>query len=80
MAQQAYLELLPYVRMLSTPDQARAFSSAFTLNRAYRSYSEGEYAEVPGSVLRAMLNDPRKAADRGVLSILAKSVVRMGKK
>jgi hypothetical protein len=43
-------------------------------NLAFERYRGGDYANVPGQVLRAVWNDRRYARNRGMLSIMARSL------
>jgi hypothetical protein len=55
---------------------AGRIEGAYLVNRAFERYHRGELAGVPGLVVRAIAKDPRHAANRGVTSILLRSVVR----
>lgn len=69
--------LMPSLELLGSSDTIRNFRANFAINRAYQRFQMGDYNRVPGSVLRATLNDRGKLADRGVLSILFRSIPRM---
>jgi hypothetical protein len=47
---------------------------SYSINQAFQSFQAGEYARVPGNVMRAVSNDPRFLMNRGVLSILVRSI------
>lgn len=57
----------------------RAFNGAFTINRACASYLGERYREVPARVMRAVARDPRYLLNRGVLSILVRSLAGLGR-
>jgi len=57
--------------------QIRRLKSYFLLNQAFSDYRSGRYEAVPGAVLRVVFADPQRLKERGVLSILAKSLVGM---
>lgn len=74
-ASQAFIALARQIEVLASPTQARLWSSAYRLNRAFRDYRRGAYRRVPGSILRAAIDDPLRLANRGVLSIFARSLI-----
>jgi hypothetical protein len=74
-AQHSLEVLLPFLRKVGSRDHVRWLSGLFSINQAFDDYSKGEYGRVPGSVMRAIINDPAHLADRGVLTILARSLV-----
>jgi glycosyltransferase involved in cell wall biosynthesis len=66
--------LAPYFRQLGGGRRARQLKGSFSINRAFQSYRAGEYAQVPGEVMRAVTNDPKYLFNWGVLSILLRSI------
>lgn len=52
----------------------RWLKGCYSVNRAFQSYYAGAYARVPGQVMRAITNDPKYLLNRGVLSILFRSI------
>lgn len=77
-AMQSILDnLMPYLSQLGSREQVRFFKSCYAVNRAYQHFHAGNYSAVPGDVLRATANDMGKLMDRGVLSILLRSLPRM---
>lgn len=73
-AQRAFRRLLPMLKEVGSAAEVRAWNSAYLLSRAFRHYQRRNYRRVPGSVLQAVLNNPSHLADKGVLSIFARSV------
>jgi len=57
-------------------DQAgiRQLEGTYLLSRAFRSYHSGDYAKVPGKVIRALANNPAYLRAPGVISILVRSL------
>lgn len=49
---------------------------SYLVNRAFEKYQAGEYTQVPGKVLRAWMRDFSYLANRGVLSIFLRSLVK----
>lgn len=68
--------LMPHIKSLSQKNDLRHFRACYAINRAYLRYQKGDYASVPGDVLRAVVNDAGKLWDRGVLSIFFRSLLR----
>lgn len=56
-----------------------AFAAALEIGRAYEYYGSGRHAEVPAQVLRAIRLNPRRALNRGSLSILLRAALQGGK-
>ncbi len=74
-AQRVFRKLIQMLKEVGSPGEVRAWSSAYSLSRAFRHYQRKNYRRVPGSVLQAVLNDPSRLADKGVLAIFARSVL-----
>jgi glycosyltransferase involved in cell wall biosynthesis len=72
-AQDILRELTPYLEDLGVQASVRRLNSYYSLNRAFRRYSTGEFAEVPPMILRAVASNPKYLGNRGVLSILLRS-------
>lgn len=53
---------------------ARWLQGSYAVNLAFRDYSVGNHARVPGQVLRAFRYNPRYLCNRGVLSILLRAI------
>jgi glycosyltransferase involved in cell wall biosynthesis len=73
--QQALDRLTPHLRRFGGGSLLRRVVGSNTITRAFRQFQMGKYQQVPGSVLRAVVRDPALLADRGVLSIFARSLL-----
>jgi hypothetical protein len=73
--QQALARLTPHLRHSGGGSLLRRVEGSHTITRAFREFQMGKYQQVPGSVLRAIVRDPALLADRGVLSIFARSLL-----
>lgn len=72
---QAYLEtLLPYLDEMGDRSGARALKANYSIGQAFRSYERQDFREVPRAVIQALRSDPKYAANRGVWSILLRSL------
>ncbi len=58
---------------------ARELGGIYLINRAFQNYHTGNYARVPGSVWGAMVQSPGYLANKGVWSILLRSVLQSRK-
>ena len=67
--------LTPFLRQVGTDAQLRWLNGYFSINQAFSHYLKGQYARVPASIFRAVLRDPSHLSNRGVISILARSLV-----
>ncbi len=74
-AQDRLQDLVPHLQLLGGHPSIRWLRALYSTNQAFESYRMGKYDEVPGKVARAVVNNPKHLANRGVLSILARSVV-----
>lgn len=72
--QQKIRALSPYLAKLGGSANVRKLSGRYSVNRAFQSYSVGEYAQVPRCIVPAIASDPRYLTNRGVLSILIHSI------
>lgn len=54
----------------------RWVKGGFLVNQAFRHYHAAAYQKVPAAILRALFNQPRYMANRGVLSMFFQSLVR----
>ena len=52
----------------------RRLKGYYSVNQAFQSYQAGKYAEVPTRVMQTVTNDPKYIMNRGVLSILLRSL------
>lgn len=78
-ARAALQGMIPALKKVGTAADVRWLGGYTAINTAYSQFRRGRYLSVPLSVLRAALWDPRHLADRGVIRILARSLVRIGK-
>ncbi|MEZ5317435.1 MAG: glycosyltransferase family A protein [Vicinamibacterales bacterium] len=76
-AQAALGRLAGALRSCATRAQVRRLEATYAVNRAFADYHDGRYAAVPGRVLRAVAHHPEYLANRGVLSILWRSLARV---
>lgn len=53
---------------------ARQFKGAVFVNQAFHNFHAGDVTAVPGAVARAVFNDPSHLTNRGVLSMIARSI------
>jgi glycosyltransferase involved in cell wall biosynthesis len=72
--------LVPYLEALAGRATTRDLKGLVAMNRAFRSYDHGDYAEVPGMIFRAVATNPKYLANRGVLSILLRTATGTGAK
>jgi glycosyltransferase involved in cell wall biosynthesis len=54
----------------------RWLNSSFFINQAFRSYKVGNYPNTVNTVIKAAAEDPKFLSNRGVLSILFRSIIR----
>jgi hypothetical protein len=71
--------LLPFVKQVGGPAAVRALNGCVAINRAFTSYRNQRYREVPSRVFRAFANDPHYLLNRGALSILVRSLTGTGR-
>lgn len=63
-----------YLGRIGKRTDMRWFKGAYFVDRAFRDYRQGNYAEVPNSVFRAVSSNPTYVANRGVWAILFRSL------
>jgi glycosyltransferase involved in cell wall biosynthesis len=54
----------------------RRLNGSFFINQAFRSYKVGNYPNTVNTVIKAAAEDPKFLSNRGVLSILFRSIIR----
>jgi hypothetical protein len=54
----------------------RWMMGGFLINKAHKDYRDGKYANVPSTVVKAILNNPSYLINRGVASIFVRSLIR----
>ena len=67
--------LQPFLNQVARRSGNKLMGS-YLVNRAFENYRSGSYKQVPGKVLQAWKSDPSFLTNRGVLSILLRSLVR----
>lgn len=72
--------LLPEIHRLCPEDRYHAFVGEFYARRAFQNYHQHNYRDVPGDVLNAVRNEPRFLKNRGMLSILTRSIIKKTEK
>jgi glycosyltransferase involved in cell wall biosynthesis len=73
--QELLRNLAPHLEKVGGRSEVRWLNGCYWVNRAFQSYQTGEHDKVPSQVLRAVASDPKYLANRGVLSILLRSMV-----
>jgi hypothetical protein len=71
-------ELAPYITQVGGRRSARRLKGCYSVNQAFQSFHAGDYERVPGDVIQAVTNDPSYLMNRGVLSILVRSIAGPG--
>lgn len=67
--------LSPFLNWVGKPASARWLKGCYSANKGLRSFKAGEYSIVPGNVLRAAIYDPAYLLNRGLLSIMSRSLL-----
>lgn len=67
-------KLAPYLMQVGGRRSARRLKGCYSVNQAFQSYHAGDYGRVPGRVTQAVINDPSYLLNRGILSILMRSI------
>ena len=75
-ANKAIQDLSLYLSKVCSPSLLNWFNSVYFVNRAFRGYSKGQYSNVLCSFTKAFLLNPMHLGNRGVLSILFRSIFR----
>ena len=55
--------------------EVRSFKASYYISRAFHDYGAGKFSLVPNAVLLGLVNNPKLFSNRGVFSILIKSLV-----
>ncbi len=69
------VNLVPYLDRLARRS-GKKLKGSYLINRAFEAYRAGEYKQVPAKVIQAIWDDPSYLRNRGVLSILLRSMLR----
>jgi hypothetical protein len=67
-------ELVPELDRFGRARPGTRLQALYLVNSAFESYRGGNFRDVPGAVLQAAVRDPSHLRNRGVLSILARSI------
>ncbi|HMN29575.1 MAG TPA: glycosyltransferase family 2 protein, partial [Caldilineaceae bacterium] len=70
-------KILPELEKFGGRATLRWLKGHYLVNQAFRSYRAGHYTSVPKEVLGAFANNPHYLTNRGVLSILCRSLLGM---
>jgi hypothetical protein len=75
-AAKIFLEnLSPYLDQMGDQQGVRWLKGNYAIGQAFQSYKRGEFRQVPGEVVRAIRSDPRYVSNRGVWSIMFRSLL-----
>lgn len=66
--------LTPHLAKLGGRASVRQLIGCYSVNRAFQSYHAGEYVNVRGRIIPAIVNNPKYLVNRGVLSIFLRSI------
>ncbi|MFN2126227.1 MAG: glycosyltransferase family 2 protein [Anaerolineales bacterium] len=69
-------KLTPQLKKIFTYSQLRRFNSLYLFNQAFQYYQAGDYLLVPKIVMNTLFIEPKYLANRGVLKILSKSILK----
>ncbi len=67
--------LSPFLNWVGKSASARWLKGRYSANKGLNSFGAGEYAKVPGDVFQAVISDPGYIFNRGMLSILSRSLI-----
>jgi len=70
-----YQALVPHLKNIGGKVSVRRLKGALLINHAFKSFHAGDHAIVPTRILRAIASNPKYLTNRGVLSILFRSIV-----
>ncbi len=76
--QEVIQDLAPYLNKIRPGIGPGRLKGGYWVNRAFQSYQAGEYDRVPGQVVRAVASDPKYLTNRGVLTVLLRSMAGRG--
>jgi glycosyltransferase involved in cell wall biosynthesis len=74
-AQRTLQRLAPHIAQLGGQRALRKLKGVYAVNQAFHSYGTQEYGKVLAHIRQAVANDPGYIANRGVMSLLARSLV-----
>jgi len=64
-----------HLKSLGIPKLDRTMKSYYFVNRAFLNYQSGQYRKVPLSAIMAIINSPANLKNRGLLSVLVRSLL-----
>ena len=73
-AKRVIQDLCRYMKPFKVPNFEHNLKSHYYVNRAFMSYQSGVYDKVPASVIQAVLNRPAYLRNKGLLSVLVRSL------
>ena len=76
-AQEILSALTSLLQNLAGGTRIRSLTGNYLINLAFQYYHKGEYAKTHKTVISAIGNDPKYLINRGVLSILGRSIFRL---
>lgn len=76
-AQSAFQKLIRSLQQSGLSAGARWLYGCYSINVAFQYYRNRQYADVPLTVVRALLRDPLYLLNRGVIAILVRSTVHV---
>jgi len=68
--------LLPYLKQHCSPGHLRWFLGNLAVNRGFENFRHQQYQRVAGNVWNAILNEPKYMFNRGILSMLVRSLLK----
>lgn len=74
-AQTVLKNMTSYLEKIGNRRNVRWLNGCYAINQAFKNYHAGKYANVPRQVIRAVSNDPKHLANRGVLNIMIRSIL-----
>lgn len=77
MTDEVLLKLDPCLKEIGGLSSMLHLRGRFSINRAFRAYRRNRYVGVPGKVLTAVIYEPRYIFNRGALSILFRSILKI---
>jgi hypothetical protein len=76
-AEGVILILDPYLKKIGGLGNIMRLRGSYVINRAFRAYRRGKFSVVPLNVLTAVTYEPKYIVNKGVLSILFRSLIKI---
>ncbi len=73
-AEKAIQNLYPYIQRLGDQSTVRQFKGQHFITQAFGNYRAGSYSKVPQAVIKALATDLKYLTNKGVVSILVRSI------